>query len=97
MLDNKLYFNTGNKKRIFQQLKKNPYVELCSFQKGTWYRVEGKAVLATTDENKMKMFEAQPIVKKFYEGKEEELEIFRLDDVKAYKCNFNGGTLIYEE
>ncbi len=36
------YINTGRKKRFYAQIQLNPYVELCAFDKGTWYRVEAK-------------------------------------------------------
>ncbi|MCH1939066.1 pyridoxamine 5'-phosphate oxidase family protein [Holdemania massiliensis] len=40
--EGKLYFVTNNKKKVYQQLKENPSVELCGMSKGTWIRVSGE-------------------------------------------------------
>ena len=40
--EGKLYFVTNNQKNVYNQMKKNPYVEICGFYKGSWIRVEGE-------------------------------------------------------
>lgn len=32
--ENRLYINTGRKKRFYNQVMENPHVELCAFDKG---------------------------------------------------------------
>jgi nimC/nimA family protein len=39
--ENKLYIVTNNKKDVYNQMLKNPKIELCGMNKGTWIRVSG--------------------------------------------------------
>ena len=40
--EGKLYFGTNNRKKVYQQMKKNKKVEICGMHNGTWIRVEGE-------------------------------------------------------
>lgn len=40
--EGKLYIITDNRKKVYQQLKKNGKVELCGMNKDTWIRIEGE-------------------------------------------------------
>ncbi len=40
--DGRLYIVTNNQKKVYQQMKKNGKVEICSMKNGTWIRVEGE-------------------------------------------------------
>ena len=42
--EGKLYIQTGRKKNVSKQIKKNPKVELCAFNGKTWLRLSGKLV-----------------------------------------------------
>ena len=35
-----MFINTGRTKRFYQQVKENPHIEICAFEKGTWFRVQ---------------------------------------------------------
>lgn len=83
-----IYFNTNCKKKVYKQLKDNPKVELCSFSKGKWMRVQAVVVEDKDIKVKQLMLESQPAVKKMYEGKEEILVVFKLKQVQAYLYQF---------
>lgn len=40
--ENKLYVVTNNKKNVYNQLIKNPKVEICAMYQGTWIRIQGE-------------------------------------------------------
>lgn len=84
----RLYMNTGNMKAVYHQLKQCPKIELCAFVKGKWLRLSANAIEQESEELKQAMLTAQPSVAKLYQGKEDELVIFELTDVKARICGF---------
>ena len=53
--DNKLYFCTSNEKRVFSDLEKNPYAELCVMNnKMEWIRIAGGVKFSKDREIKKK-------------------------------------------
>ena len=44
VFENKLYIQTGKKKSVSQQIKKNPNIEICAMHDGTWIRIQATAV-----------------------------------------------------
>lgn len=56
--EGKLYIVTNNQKKVYQQMLKNPKVELCGMYKGTWIRVEGEVELDLRREARVAMMEA---------------------------------------
>ncbi len=91
------YINTGRKKRFYAQIQLNPYVELCAFDKGTWYRVEAKVTEINDEKIKAQIVERDSFVKKNYADQMENLVALRLDQVKAYRCQFNNAQCVYEQ
>lgn len=55
--EGKLYIVTNNKKNVFAQMKNNAKVEICGMSKGTWIRVEGKAILDARREARVAMMD----------------------------------------
>ena len=45
VLEGKLYIQTGKKKVVSRQIKKNPKIKLCCMTNGTWLRIEAEAEL----------------------------------------------------
>ena len=41
IFEGKLYIQTGKKKAVSEQIKKNPNVEICAMNGGDWIRVSG--------------------------------------------------------
>lgn len=55
--EGKLYMGTNNKKDVYNQMLKNPKVEICGMYKGTWIRVEGKVKEDTRREARVAMMD----------------------------------------
>ncbi len=70
--ENGLIFYTGKSKNVYQQMAKNPEVEVCYFAKGTQVRVRGKIEivedLALKKEIVSKRKFLKPIHEKNYDG-----------------------------
>lgn len=68
MLDSgRLYFFTGEGKKVHKQLVANPKFELSvSNDKGQWLRLSGKAVFHTTADLLEKAFTAAPMLRDMY-------------------------------
>ena len=83
--EGKLWFCTSNKKEVYKELQKQPYIELCaSGQKMSWVRIEAKVIFSENIEIKKKVFEVSPLVKGIYKDpNNSKFEIFYLDEVTA--------------
>lgn len=92
--DGKLYFCTNNKKDVFAQLQKCPYVEITtSSTKFEWIRLCGKVVFTDDIEIKKAIIEKSGLVKSIYKTAENPIfEIFYLVDAKAVIADFSGNT-----
>ena len=90
--DGKLWFCTSNRKEVYRELQKQPYIELCvSGENMSWLRLGGKAVF--TDDLKMKeiVFEVSPLVKGIYkEPDNPSFEVFYLEEVTATIADLSG-------
>ncbi|WP_294658590.1 pyridoxamine 5'-phosphate oxidase family protein [uncultured Fusobacterium sp.] len=84
MLENegKLYFCTSNQKKIYSELKNNPYVELSTSSKNfAWIRINGKVNFDNSLKLKNKIIENNSLVKSIYQsGDNPNFEIFYLDN-----------------
>lgn len=85
--EGKLWFTTSNKKRVYRQLKANPYVEVSTATpKGEWLRVAGKAVFDSelAARAKSKAIESSPVLAKMYSSADNPIfEVFCLAEGKA--------------
>lgn len=90
--DGKLYFCTNNKKSVFAQLQKCPYVEVtASSAKFKWIRLNGKVVFIDDIEIKKAVIESSTLVKSIYKTAENPIfEVFYLEDAKAIIADFSG-------
>lgn len=90
--DGKLYFCTNNRKDVFAQLNKEPYVEISvSSPSFAWIRLNGKAVFLDNIEIKKEIIENSGLVKSIYQTADNPIfEIFYLDGVKAEIADFSG-------
>lgn len=89
--DEKLWFCTNNTKDVYQDLQKNPYIEVSvSSPSYAWIRLNGKAVF----ENNMAVKAGcmnNPIVKGQYQSAENPIfEVFYLADARAVIADFSG-------
>jgi uncharacterized pyridoxamine 5'-phosphate oxidase family protein len=81
----KLFFCTSNKKQIYQELSRDPNVELCgSSGDGAWIRISGTVRFVDDGEVKQRIFAVSPLVASIYEDPHNnDFETFCLDDVVA--------------
>lgn len=84
--DNKLYLCTGNQKKVYAQLKKDPACELCAMNSdGEWLRLSGKAVFDNNPAAKKKAFDVSPSLKEIYGAPDNPtFEVFYLIGIEAY-------------
>lgn len=84
VFEGKLYLGCGTHKAAYPQMLENPYVELCAFNKGTFVRVRGKAVMDDRPEVQAAMYEAGPFLKDTYNEQTGYHHIcFYLEDMSA--------------
>lgn len=90
--DGKLYFCTNNKKDVFTQIKKCPYVEITtSSPKFAWIRLNGKVVFSDDLKIKKTIIDHSDLVKSLYKTADNPIfEIFYLEDAKATIADFSG-------
>lgn len=84
VFEGKLYFGCGTHKAAYAQLLENPNVELCSFSKGAFVRIRGKAVIDDRPEVQSAMYEAGPFLKDTYNEQTGHYHMcFYLEDMSA--------------
>ena len=90
-LDGKLWFCTNHTKEVYQDMQRNPYIEITtSSPEYAWLRLSGEA----TFENNMaakEMCMRNPIVKGHYGGADNPIfEVFYLKNAHAVLADFSG-------
>lgn len=90
--DGKLYFCTNNQKDVYNEIKNNPYVEICtSSSTFSWIRLSGKVVFTDNLDIKKIIIEHSLLVKSLYNNAENPIfEAFYLKDIKATISDFSG-------
>ena len=88
--EDKIYFTTGNKKDVYNQLKKNPHVEISAMlEDGKWIRLSGKAVFDGNMKAKEKAFQIYPDFKNLYGTPDSPtFEVFYLESPSAVLYTF---------
>lgn len=66
VFEGRLYLGCGTHKAAYRQMLENPEVELCSFNKGAFLRIRGRAVMDDRPEVQAAMYEAGPFLKETY-------------------------------
>ena len=87
----KLWFGTNNKKEVYAEMQKNPYVEVCvSNASAAWIRLSGKAVFVNEIAVKEDMMK-NPIIKEQYQTADNPiLEAFYLENAHAVIADMSG-------
>ena len=88
IFEGKLYIQTGKKKDIFNQLEKNPKVEICAFKDGTWLRLAGKLVHDDRIEAESDMLEKNPGLKNMYAAGDGNTAVLYFTDAQATFSSF---------
>ena len=71
--ENFLYIATDNRKSVYQDLVKNPLIELASYNLNTrrWIRITGKAEVESAEMVKEEMLDLYPMIRQEYIAKDE--------------------------
>lgn len=72
-----LYFATDTHKEVYQQLQKNPFVELLAMDGNISVRVKGKAIFDVSDSIGKEIYETNPVLIRLYHSYSD-LVYFRL-------------------
>ena len=83
----RLYFQTGKSKKVYEQMKKNPRVELCAMGKDmTWLRVWATAVEDDSEAAANAVLDCYPHLRKVYTPGDGNCTTFYLKDATAAFC-----------
>ena len=86
--EDKLYLITGNGKQVFQQLIKDPKLEISGMAGGEWIRLCAEAVRDERREAKAAMLEQNPDLRAMYSEDDGVMEVFYLRNAQASICSF---------
>lgn len=84
--NNKVYFETSNKKEMYQQMLKNPSISISGMAGSKWIRITGNAVMDESEEAKSAFFTEIPALKSTYTR--EELVPYYITDMKSVVYGF---------
>lgn len=88
VFEDKIYFQTGKVKKVADQLKKNPKIEISGMAKGSWIRLAGEAILDERIEAQEAMLEANPGLKKMYAAGDGNTEVYFIRNASVDICGF---------
>lgn len=91
----KIYFETSNKKEMYQQMLQNPNIAISGMADDKWIRIVGKAIMDESNEAKHAMFEALPALKDVYSY--EEIVPYYITDMKSVVYSFNEEPIILDD
>lgn len=94
--NDKLYIQTGKSKKVYEQIVKNPYIEISAFNNGKWIRLSGKLVDDNEREAKVSMLEENPELKSMYSADDDNTRVLYLTEAKADICSFTEKTKTVE-
>ena len=95
--EGKLYIITNNKKPVFQQMLKNPKIEISGMSKGTFIRLECEVVPDDRREARVAMMEEYPgALSKMYSVDDNKMEVLYLKNAKASINTLTGEKKVIE-
>jgi uncharacterized pyridoxamine 5'-phosphate oxidase family protein len=92
IFENKLYIQTGKKKRVSKQMKANPKIEICALDTptGTWLRIEATVVNDDRREAKQYVLDQHPELRSMYSADDDNTQVLYLKNVTAWFNSFSG-------
>ena len=88
IFEGKLYIQTGKKKAVSEQIKKNPNVEICAMNGEDWLRVSGELIEDDRREARVSMLEAYPELKVLYDPDDGNTQVFYFKNATATFSSF---------
>lgn len=96
--DNKLFFCTGGKKEVYEQLLNNPNVSFCVENKyNPVLSINGNAIFIDDISYKEKAFKELPMLESIYSSPSNEVfKLFYINITEIKTFSFNEGTKVYK-
>lgn len=88
IFEDKLYIQTGKVKKVADQMKANPKIEICAFAEGAWLRISAEAVLDERIEAQEHMLAAYPSLGGMYKPGDGNTEVYYLKNAEAVFSSF---------
>ncbi|MBO6145701.1 MAG: pyridoxamine 5'-phosphate oxidase family protein [Bacilli bacterium] len=88
IFENHLYVQTGKSKKVYNQIKENPYVELCGFKDGKWIRVSGKLIEDDRVEARKDMLDKNPDLRNMYDENDDNTVVLYFEKAIATIYSF---------
>lgn len=95
IFEGRLYIQTAKIKKVSQQMKTNPKVEISATLGRQWIRLEAVAVLDDRLEAKQHMLDSYPMLQSMYKADDGNTEVFWLKDATATIFSFTEEPLTY--
>lgn len=92
--EGKLYIVTNNKKKVYDQMLKNPRFEISAMNKGTWIRLEGKAVHDDRLAAREKMLAENKALSGMYSADDGVMEVLYIEDATATIYSFKNEPVV---
>lgn len=95
LFEDKLWIQTGKSKKVADQLKANPKIEICAMDGDKWLRLSAEAVLDTRIEPQKHMLDAYPELQAMYKPGDGNTEVYYLKNAVAQLCSFGAEPVIF--
>lgn len=79
----KLYIQTGKRKAVSKQIKKNPFVAICAVIGGDWLRISCELVEDDDREARASMLSANPELMPLYDPDDGNMQVFYMKNATA--------------
>lgn len=86
--ESKLYITTNNKKDVYNQMIKNPKVEITGVVNREWIRLSGKVSLDDRREARVAMLYENPGLTSMYSADDNLMAVFYFTEATAKICSF---------
>lgn len=83
IFEDKLYIQTGKKKSVSRQMKRNPKIEICAMNGDQWIRVQAVVVEDDRVEAKRSMLDSYPNLKSMYSATDDNTQVLYLKNAVA--------------
>lgn len=83
IFEDKLYIQTGKSKKVYEQIKDHPTVEICACVGPEWLRLTGTLVEDDRFEAKKHMLDAYPSLRGMYDENDDNTIVFYFDNAQA--------------
>ncbi|MBR3620937.1 MAG: pyridoxamine 5'-phosphate oxidase family protein [Clostridia bacterium] len=88
LYNGRLYIQTGKVKKVAQEMKENPKIEIAAFDGERWIRLSATAVLDESIAAQEHMLAAYPSLQAMYKPGDGNTEVYYLENAKAVFCSF---------